>query len=98
MHDPMTGKLIRESKPDEVGNILESRQSTHGDFGFQSAMAQKLKKTIRQGEKWGQISPPQRESLEMILVKVSRIVNGNPKHKDHWDDIGGYARQGKEND
>lgn len=32
------------------------------------------------------------EALEMICTKISRICHGNALHKDHWDDIAGYAQ------
>ena len=35
--------------------------------------------------------PDQLMSLDMIAVKISRIVNGNPSHRDSWLDIAGYA-------
>jgi hypothetical protein len=33
----------------------------------------------------------QRESLDMIACKASRILNGDPNHLDSWVDIAGYA-------
>jgi hypothetical protein len=40
---------------------------------------------------WDRLSAHQREALDMIMHKVSRILNGNPNHKDSWVDIEGYA-------
>ena len=37
------------------------------------------------------MSADQRESIHMILVKLSRILYGKHDHVDHWDDIAGYA-------
>jgi hypothetical protein len=34
----------------------------------------------------------QREALEMIAHKISRILAGDPHFADHWTDISGYAR------
>ena len=31
------------------------------------------------------------ESLEMILHKIARILNGNPNYSDSWFDIAGYS-------
>ena len=33
----------------------------------------------------------QRESLDMIVHKIARILNGDPNHVDSWHDIAGYA-------
>jgi hypothetical protein len=35
--------------------------------------------------------PHQRESLDMIQHKISRILNGDPNIVDSWADIAGYA-------
>lgn len=73
----------------KVDGILDERQKTHGDFASHAVIAQELKSQI---DKSGQeLSAVQREGLEMILHKVARILNGNADHKDHWDDIAGYA-------
>jgi hypothetical protein len=32
----------------------------------------------------------------MILHKLARVLSGNPDNADHWDDIGGYARLGRD--
>jgi len=39
-----------------------------------------------------QLAPDQREALEMIQVKIARIINGDPNYADNWRDIEGYAR------
>lgn len=30
-------------------------------------------------------------ALDMILVKIGRIINGDPNYDDNWRDISGYA-------
>jgi hypothetical protein len=40
---------------------------------------------------WYKMRPDQREALEMIANKISRILNGNPDFVDSWEDIAGYA-------
>ena len=37
------------------------------------------------------LNPIHKESLEMIVTKMSRITNGNSREVDHWLDIAGYA-------
>jgi hypothetical protein len=41
---------------------------------------------------YGQLSAVQKEALDMICSKISRILSGNPDFPDHWLDIEGYAR------
>ena len=38
------------------------------------------------------LSPDQREALEMIAHKIARILNGDPDYADSWHDIAGYAQ------
>lgn len=75
----------------DVGQVvIESREETHGDYTKQAILAQALKAQIRSNG-YEKLSMAQRESLDMIAVKISRILNGNPNEPDHWTDIAGYA-------
>lgn len=31
-------------------------------------------------------------SIEMICVKLARMINGDPNYEDNWRDIAGYAQ------
>jgi hypothetical protein len=79
------------SSPEELTN---ERKNVHGDWTQQAACAVALKHVIHQGNFNG-LSSMQREALDMIAVKISRILTGDPDHEDHWDDIAGYAFLGK---
>lgn len=74
-----------------IDNILKERGNTHGDFKENSFLSQELKTFIRQSKGYDNLTPYMRESLDMILHKISRIVSGDCKFKDHWIDISGYA-------
>lgn len=73
----------------EAGEPL-GRRSTHGEFyhtahayeGIKAAMDRHLKK---------ELPAQQRYALDMIAVKLARIVAGDHYHEDHWRDIAGYA-------
>lgn len=71
--------------------ILNDRQKTHGDYFDVAIFSQDLKSFMRSHPKWGGLLSIQKESLEMIAMKISRILNGNQNEVDHWDDISGYA-------
>lgn len=73
-----------------IESILEERQKTHGEFAKHAAIAQDLKSIVLL-HRPGTLSLAQREALDMIMHKIARILNGNPNHKDHWNDIAGYA-------
>ena len=70
---------------DKVTAITEER-------GVQGIIAQDVKERMRGTSGWSNLSAHQRESLEMIAHKISRILNGNPNNHDSWIDIAGYAK------
>jgi hypothetical protein len=77
--------------------IVAEREPRYGGFTSNATTAQDLKDALKRGKNWGNLSCAHREALEMIAVKVARILNGDPHHVDNWDDIGGYAALGKQN-
>ena len=73
--------------------LISERGKTHGDWHHQAVCSRQLKGIIyRYG---AELHATQFEALDMIAVKMSRILCGNPKEPDHWDDIAGYALLGK---
>ena len=74
-----------------VEEFLAERGKTHGDFTNHAQVTQELKAVMKE-HGLGKLSDVQREALEMIQHKIGRILAGNPDHKDHWDDIAGYAK------
>lgn len=75
----------------DVQSTLNERGKTHGDFGVQAATSQLLKHALRCTTTFDRLAADQREALETLMMKVSRILNGNPDEPDHWRDIAGYA-------
>jgi hypothetical protein len=74
--------------------LTTSRKAQHGNWEDQACTANSLKKAVRTPG-WNHMNAMQQEAVDMVLTKVSRIVNGDPDHEDHWDDIAGYAHLGK---
>lgn len=74
--------------------ILDERQSTYGDFETCAKRAQEMKHYLRKES--DNLTHRQREALEMIAVKIARILNGGQYHQDNWQDISGYALLGGE--
>lgn len=72
-------------------NLLDERERTHGVFNVVAAMSQALKEVLRTGP-YAEIPDVQREALEMICVKMARIVCGDHNEVDHWRDVSGYAQ------
>lgn len=71
---------------------LNERAATHGSFAINSRISQQLKEVIRNKDSYEKLTYVQRESLDMIIHKVSRILAGDPKFIDSWRDIAGYAQ------
>ncbi len=72
--------------------LLEDRGRTHGDFQANAYCSQYLKEGIRQHSQGPAMAPDMIEAIDMICLKLSRIVTGDPNVRDHWDDIAGYAQ------
>lgn len=87
--------ILDSPTPTDREPLLVEREKTHGDFKHTAYCAQEIKETIAKWDTKG-ISKVQREALDMIASKIARILSGNAKEKDHWDDIAGYAKLGSE--
>lgn len=72
-----------------INDILAEREKTHGDFEKQAYTSRELKKVIQ--ECYASIPRVHMEALDMISVKISRILHGDPNDISHWEDIAGYA-------
>lgn len=75
--------------------LLQERQKTHGSFKTNAQISQTLKATFTYHGK-SELKVEHREALDMIALKLSRILSGQAAFKDHWDDIAGYAKLGAE--
>lgn len=77
----------------EIDQILDNRQLTHGDFAENAEVSQRLKAVFRSRLPAG-TNPTtfvHQEALDMIALKLSRILSGQADFADHWVDIAGYA-------
>lgn len=77
----------------ELTEIMSQRRQVYGNFLRQAQIACDLKGIMRAYVDWNEeLAPDQREALEMIAVKIARLLNGDPNHADGWLDIAGYAQ------
>ena len=81
--------------PEARDPLLQERQKTHGDFKQNAQISQQLKSMFG-GYGMQAFPAAQKEALDMIALKLSRILSGQANFKDHWDDIAGYAKLGSE--
>lgn len=75
----------------EVGQTLEERGKRYGNYLQQTRISKTLQNRMRMVESYKELDPDMQDALEMIAVKISRILNGDPDYSDNWHDIAGYA-------
>tara|TARA_R110000851_G_scaffold287513_3_gene441532 strand:+ start:5466 stop:5957 length:492 start_codon:yes stop_codon:yes gene_type:complete len=75
----------------DVNETLKERGSRYGDYVEQTKISQPLKETMHSTDGWARLSVDKKDCLDMIAVKISRILNGNPEYADNWHDIIGYT-------
>lgn len=74
-----------------INQTLIERKNKYGSFYDNATLTQALTETMRLTNKWDKLEADQKEALEMIAHKISRILNGDPNYADSWHDIAGYA-------
>ena len=76
-----------------VNTLLQERALQYGTFVSLAKTAQEFKSVLYRelGARNKRLADDQAESLDMILHKIARIINGNADHVDSWADIAGYA-------
>jgi Domain of unknown function (DUF6378) len=85
----LSGAAFDANREDGLTQVLSERNATHGDWLRQATTAEDLLRVV--SARKPVLSDSQSQALTMILMKVSRIVCGNPDEPDHWRDIAGYA-------
>jgi hypothetical protein len=74
-----------------------TKQKTHGNYRDTANISQNMKSVMSTGRNWSVLRDTQREALELIAMKIARILSGDHNFRDHWDDIEGYAELGGDN-
>jgi hypothetical protein len=74
-----------------ISDTLKKRAEKYGDYDDLSEMIQVLKQVMARSPKWNSLGYWHKESLEMICVKMGRILIGDANDPDSWRDIAGYA-------
>lgn len=79
---------------DDAQGTIQERANSHGDYADVARTSQAIKQVIRNAvgdQPHNVITPAQQESMELIAMKLARIIHGNRNEVDHWRDIAGYA-------
>ncbi|MDE2104200.1 MAG: hypothetical protein KGL39_43590 [Patescibacteria group bacterium] len=102
---PLTKKEYRLLMDNARDPLLQEREKTHGSFETNALISQQLKEIIHgtglrtkitTATGFTEMKLVHREALDMIALKLSRILSGQANFKDHWRDISGYALLGME--
>lgn len=96
MPDTSTTPFSFRAPMSERDPLLIERNKTHGSFVMNAHYSQMIKAIMHGADCWAGMPNSQKEALEMIAFKVSRILSGQTMFKDHWDDVAGYAKLGSE--
>lgn len=83
--------MTREQTLD-AERLLNERESTHGSFSDNARISQGFKTLYRSCPGWDRMTPIQREALDNIALKLSRILSGQAHEPDHFRDVAGYAQ------
>ncbi len=81
----------KSAKSKSIAAALKERGEKYGDFETHAQITQDIKDVMHETPKWRELTPSQKESLEMVAHKIGRILNGDPNYKDSWTDIIGYT-------
>ncbi len=71
-------------------SILDEREKTYGGFVNVANVYQRLKDCLPRGDE-DRLSDVQATAMDMCLMKIARIVCGDPTYLDSWVDLAGYA-------
>ena len=75
-----------------INETLAEREKTYGNFYQDAILVQDILKALRCTDRWDKLDADMKLSIQMIVLKLVRIVQGNPYYSDNWHDIGGYAK------
>lgn len=81
----------------KIEDKLKERAGSHGNFTFVAATSQRFKEIARKGKSWSTMSDREKEAVDQMLHKITRIVEGDSSFPDHWHDILGYSTLGLQN-
>jgi hypothetical protein len=92
---PAVAEFMKGNEPPKLSTeaLLNERGKTHGSFVRNAEVSQRLKDIFQYYG--GDLHVVQKEALDMIALKISRILSGQGAYADHWDDIAGYATLAK---
>ena len=76
----------------DLDAVLDERGTRYGDFVGHARVTQGIKAAMQRSSNWSGLRDCQKEALDMVAMKIGRILNGDPEYHDSWFDILGYVR------
>lgn len=76
----------------QIDEILHRKSKSKGKFSDRATLNQMLKGSLRWHANWQELSDDKKEALEMIMDKISMIMNANPESRKTWFNVAGYAK------
>jgi hypothetical protein len=76
----------------DVDETLNQRGATYGKFKDLATISRAIKDVMQYTDGWERLECDQAEALEIVALKIARILNGDPNYSDSWVDIAGYAK------
>ena len=91
-HAQSVGQSTRAPDAGQTERLLEDRGTTHGSFENNARVSQYIKRAFRNESGWHSLTDVEREAMDMIALKFSRVLSGKSLEKQHWEDVVGYAQ------
>lgn len=88
-------QFVKITEPVKAGSLeltLAARGNRYGEFAENAFVAQQLKDVMREAPQWNALKAFQKEALDIIASKISRLLSGDPNYADNWHDIQGFAK------
>lgn len=82
----------RKSAARDIAKTISARGVRYGKFIECARIARSIKRAFVDSPNWSELGDDQAEALEMIALKIARVLNGDPSDADSWHDICGYAK------
>jgi hypothetical protein len=66
--------------------IFNEREKRYGIYQDGAYICENIKAAFRKSKNWEVLDPDQKLSLDMVALKISRALNGDPNYSDNWRD------------
>lgn len=90
--DKVSANVNETASKAGIEATLDERGARYGSYAEKALIIQDMKRAMRTGSSWAGMDADMKESLEMVVHKIGRIVTGDPIYHDNWHDLIGYTK------